>query len=90
MKRLIDIIPSSFFLKREGWGIMVFSLLLLCSCSTGKQPATVYICTGLTGDAYHSSASCKGLSTCDGELGEVTAADAREIGLHPCSICKPK
>lgn len=66
------------------------TVLLACGCSTSKRSSSVFICTGLTGDAYHSRPDCKGLATCDGELGDVTVADAREIGLHPCKICFPK
>lgn len=64
--------------------------LLVCGCATNKQPTSVFICTGLKGEAFHQSNTCKGLSDCDGELGEVTISDALEIGLHPCKICFPK
>ena len=70
--------------------LLTAGLLLACGCATNKQPASVFICTGLKGDAYHLSSTCKGLSDCDGELGEVTIAEAIEIGLHPCKICFPK
>ena len=75
-------------LKRRN--ILILSLLLFCGCASTKQPTSVYICTGLKGDAFHRTPQCKGLSDCDGELGEITIPDAMEIGLHPCKICFPK
>lgn len=70
--------------------LLLALLLFVCGCATNKQPQSVYICTGLKGDAFHQNQNCKGLSDCDGELGAVTIADAMEIGLHPCKICFPK
>lgn len=70
--------------------IIIAGTLLVSGCATNKQPSSVFICTGLNGDAFHMTTTCKGLNNCDGELGEVTIADAMEIGLHPCKLCFPK
>lgn len=70
--------------------IVLAGVLLVSGCATNKQPTSVFICTGLSGDAFHENANCKGLNNCDGELGEVTINDALEIGLHPCKLCFPK
>lgn len=70
--------------------IFIFvSLVLFAACSAEKRVASVYICTGNSDDTYHCDAHCEQLRTCDGDVGEVTTADALEIGLHPCPKCYP-
>lgn len=48
---------------------------------------TVYICTGGYSKRYHSTASCRGLNRCKGDIIDVSLEDAKSRGRTPCKIC---
>lgn len=48
---------------------------------------SVYICTGETSTKYHSDPDCRGLSSCSGEIEEVSEEEAEDMGRTPCKIC---
>lgn len=56
--------------------------------ATQENPySVVYICTGASATRYHSTASCRGLGSCGGNVVKVSEAKARELGRTPCKIC---
>lgn len=63
--------------------------LLLCAMVIALTSSTnyVYICTGGYATKYHSSASCRGLNRCGGDIIKVSEAEARNRGRTPCKIC---
>jgi hypothetical protein len=52
-----------------------------------KEVSAVYICDSKSTNAYHSSASCKGMSKCSRGFLKVSIADAKQLGRMPCKIC---
>lgn len=47
----------------------------------------VYVCTGGSSKKYHSSAYCKGLRSCGGNIEKVYLEFAEEKGRTPCKMC---
>ncbi len=47
----------------------------------------VVICGGQYAKRYHSSANCRGLNNCRGEISTVTLKEAQGKGRTPCLIC---
>lgn len=47
----------------------------------------VYVCTGGSSKKYHSSADCKGLRSCGGNIEKVYLEFAEEKGRTPCKMC---
>lgn len=63
-----------------------------CSCANPGQYAPgksskVYICTGPKSKRYHYDSTCKGLSSCSGEVREVSLSEAQKMRRTPCRIC---
>lgn len=47
----------------------------------------VYICTGSSSKRYHCDRDCRGLSSCSGEIEEISEEEAEDMGRTPCKIC---
>ena len=63
--------------------IILVVLAISCSTDNGK----VYICTGPYATSYHKTPNCKGLDRCSGEVKEIDAAEAADMGRHKCGFC---
>lgn len=47
----------------------------------------VYICTGKSSHAYHSTDECYGIQACTGDIEKVSLEDAVYMGRTPCHYC---
>lgn len=47
----------------------------------------VYVCSGGSAYAYHSSDNCNGLNRCSHGISAVTVAEAEGMGRRPCKKC---
>lgn len=71
-------------------------LILLCSAFLGATPTGdtpsekttyVYVCTGSSSVAYHTSTRCKGLTNCRASVKKVTLEEAIRMNRRPCKLC---
>ena len=52
-----------------------------------EETNMVYICTGKTAHAYHSTDDCYGIQSCKGDIEEVSLDEAVDMGRTPCHYC---
>lgn len=50
----------------------------------------VYVCTGCSAKRYHSVEFCEGLSSCGGDILEMSIDEAVNHGRTPCRMCVRK
>ena len=55
--------------------------------SQEAETGTVWICTGKSSHAYHSTDECYGIKACKGKVKKVLLEDARNMGRTPCHYC---
>ena len=61
--------------------------LVAQSCATEASAASdgyVYICTGPNAKVYHSSANCRGLNKCSGEVKKIPRSATKR---RACKVC---
>lgn len=63
--------------------ILLSAFVMLSSFYTESD---VYLCNTKGGKKYHFSKSCKGLSSCKGEIIKVTITEAKEKGKTICGF----
>lgn len=69
---------------------LIAALAMLCGSATAqiKKDAKVYICTSKTAKSYHTNRTCDYLSKCQGEIKQISMAQAIKKGRHLCKHCK--
>ena len=55
--------------------------------SQEEETNMVYICTGKSSHAYHSTKDCYGIEACKGDIEIISLDDAIEMGRTPCHYC---
>lgn len=55
--------------------------------SQEEETEEVYICTGKSSHAYHSTDECYGIQACTGDIEKVSLEDAVYMGRTPCHYC---
>jgi len=55
--------------------------------SQESETNMVWICTGRSSHAYHSSEECYGIQACQGDIEMVSLDDAVSMGRTPCHYC---
>lgn len=55
--------------------------------SQEKESGEVWICTGKTSHAYHSTPECYGIQSCRAEKKKITLEEAVSMGRTPCHYC---
>lgn len=68
---------------------LLFALLFMLSCSDSKKTDNnmVWICTGYSSHAYHSTYDCYGINSCRGEKKHISLDKAIEMGRTACHYC---
>ncbi len=66
--------------------VMLMSSLVVNN-ATADEETLVWICTGRDSQCYHRIEDCRGLSSCSGNLRQVSLKTAQTIDRRECRIC---
>ena len=52
-----------------------------------SETGMVYICTGKSSHAYHSTRDCYGIKSCRASIEKISLGEAEGMGRTPCRYC---